>query len=374
MSLDEHFNEIITKIKSGQRVLNFKLTDGILFRESQGTDKICLPENLLEHVFWNEHHSIHGQHRSPSQICNTLMKTYYAVNMFKKFTGFANRCHFCMVNKPNNSKAQVIQVDMKVTAPRQVWGFDICGGLSVTKLGHSLIYIYVDTFSNYVQLIPASSKSADSIINSIKNNILTPFGPPLAIRSDGEHGLVTSQAAKEFTASHGVQVLPTAAYSPWTNGLSETVVKMTKKLVRTVCDASGNDQWDEQLHLLSWAINSSVGRYKFSPEEMMYGRVSRRPIDPLWVDWTAKDEEEHMAHVKQNLDKIHAVVADLRQKHRQQEADRKNVTRQAKLFKEGDLVYVLSGLFTAPSGLLVKKLGPFLVEEISAHGQTALQQ
>ena len=147
---------------------------------------------------------------------------------------------------------------------------------------------------------------------------------------------------------------------------------MTKKLVRTVCDASGNDQWDEQLHLLSWAINSSVGRYKFSPEEMMYGRVSRRPIDPLWVDWTAKDEEEHMAHVKQNLDKIHAVVADLRQKHRQQEADRKNVTRQAKLFKEGDLVYVLSGLFTAPSGLLVKKLGPFLVEEISAHGQTAL--
>ena len=210
LSLDEHFNEIITKIKSGQRVLNFKLTDGILFRESQGTDKICLPENLLEHVFWNEHHSMHGQHRSPSQICNTLMKTYYAVNMFKKFTGFANRCHFCMVNKPNNSKAQVIQVDMKVTAPRQVWGFDICGGLSVTKLGHSLIYIYVDTFSNYVQLIPASSKSADSIINSIKNNILTPFGPPLAIRSDGEHGLVTSQAAKEFTASHGVQVLPTA--------------------------------------------------------------------------------------------------------------------------------------------------------------------
>jgi hypothetical protein len=229
----------------------------------------------------------------------------------------------------------------------------------------------VDTFSLYTVLVPAASKSAETIIKSIKDHIIQPFTAPSALRSDGELGLIQSQLSQEFAYSHGIQLLPTAPYSPWSNSSAEGRIKVVKQLLRNNIEANNDKEWDDSIYLLQTALNSTVGSYGYSPEEIHFGFANVRPTDPLIIRAPPLTQDAYMTCITQNLQIMYANLAAARAKHKEENDAFCNARRETRHFEVGQLVYTTSMIIAANSGLLRRKRGPYVVTEVSSHSQTA---
>jgi hypothetical protein len=293
----------------------------------------------MEHIFFNQHHTATGAHRTAAQIARTLGRNYYAPNMKKTFVKFANKCYYCTVSISNTIKAHPLRSRLNAQKPREIWAFDICSGLTTTSSGHSLIHLFIDCFSLFTVLVPAKSKASEEIVTSIQRHIIQPFTAPSAIRSDG---------------------------------LAENRIKTVKNLIRSTLAANNGLEWDTNLYLLQAALNQTVGSNGYCPEEVMYGHMNTRPNDPLLVSTPDMPPEEYISYIKKNMEVINANVERARAaQRRNNEAFRNQGTKERK-FVPGQLVYALCKVISGPSGLLCRKRGPYFVEEVSAHGQTAL--
>jgi hypothetical protein len=370
--LDDHFEPIINDIMSGHPHNRFELNEGILFRKTnEDSRKICLPDNLLEFVWFQEHYTKLGQHRTAQQITRSLEVDYYAPKLLQTFRRLGAKCYFCVVNTSNTTTAHPLRSTMKAERPREIWSFDVLAGLSNTKDGFSNIHLFIDNFSLYTVLVPQSSKSAQSIQQSIRDHIIQPFTAPYAIRSDNELGLVTSEATREFAQMHGITLVPTASAAPWSNGLAEGRIKTVKSLLRASHASNPDLDWNEQVYLLQTALNQTVGSHGFSPEEIMFGKHNVRPNDPLTIRSQPLDEHTYVTQLREDMDVMHRHIQDARQKHREQTEKTRNEKTKVRHFHEGQIVWVQNKIIKDQSGLICKKRGPYIIEEISGHSQTA---
>jgi len=114
-----------------------------------------------------------------------------------------------------------------------------------------------------------------------------------------------------------------------------------------------------------------VGTNGYSPEEIMFGFKSNRPDSPLYVHTPAMTEDEYLPIVQANLRKIYEEVRIARQKAKQANEAFRNANSKERKFQTGQLVYCLSKIIGGPSGLICRKRGPYVITDISAHGQTA---
>jgi hypothetical protein len=148
-------------------------------------------------------------------------------------------------------------------------------------------------------------------------------------------------------------------------------IKVVKSLLRAQLAANPDSQWDELISFTQHAINSTVSVYNYSPEEIFFGDVIAKPTDPLLISAAATTPEEYIAVVKRNLATIHANVAEARARAREQNELFLNSRSKERRFTPGQLVFCHSTIIAGQSGLIARKRGPYIVEEISTHGQTA---
>jgi hypothetical protein len=375
-NLDQKFSDVIESITQGSyKGRQYLIDNKILMRRSaEGKLKICLPESLLKLIFISQHCTDLGFHRTAGQIAMTLGIDYYAPNMLQKMRKFAGECHYCLISKPNTEPKHTIQSNLKALAPRQLWSFDICGGLTRTSRDNDKIHVFVCNFSLYTVLVASDSKSATSIIDSIKTHIIAPFTLPVAIRSDMERGLVHSNASQAFVDSHGIQLLPTAPGCPMSNGLVESRQKVIKGMIRAHATASHQSDWDTTLHLLAASLNQTVGRSGISPEVCMFGWRNAKANDVLQILPVPKDEEEYVKHVQENLRVIFATVNKQRDKAKLLNEKFVNAHRKRRSFEEGNIVMVQNDIITGESGMTSKFRGPYTILKISEHSETASLQ
>ena len=372
-SMDPFCSPRLEKLAAGQNVARFAQMDGFLVRTGDNKQpRICLPESLYDHIFFNQHHTLIGAHRSANQIALTLAATYYTPNMAVILQKLAAKCYFCTTNTPNSKTPHPLHSDIMASKPRELWSFDILMGIgTTTKNKYNMVALYVDNFSLYTVLVPLKSKDTESILDSFKTHIVQPFTAPYALRSDRETGLIKSLKVQEFAVAHGIHLIPTAPYSSFSNGLAETRIKTVKSLIRCTVKARPQFEWDEQLCLVQLAINQSKSKYGYSPEELHFGFANERPDDPLKIRDTPLDESQYMVNATINLKKAFKHVQNERAKARFNTEKLNNAKKRTRSFQVGQLVYVTTQTISDKSGLVAKRKGPFLIEEISGHSQTA---
>jgi hypothetical protein len=96
--LDDQFEPIIIDIMEGHPHDHFELIDGILFRKTnEDSHKICLPDNLLEFV-WFQEHTKQGQHRTVQQVTRSIQVDYYSPQLSDTFRQLGTYCYHCVTN------------------------------------------------------------------------------------------------------------------------------------------------------------------------------------------------------------------------------------------------------------------------------------
>jgi hypothetical protein len=368
---DETFAEIYRNLPKP-----FFLHDNILFYlERDDYAKIVLPKVLISPLVNAKHYSIHGVHHAATRIRRDIKQLYYA-NMtdLNEALPSIRTCITCQFNQ-NQPVQEKLRQYMNITAPRTIWSVDIIPSMPTTKLGNKCIFVAIDTFSNYIQVLPIKDRSTPEIINAVTTCIIRPFGLPRVLRCDNEAAIENSTDFLVFCKQFNILCSPTSTAAPWSNGAAERAVQTIKNgLKKFVSSQHQQDTWDEVIHLVTLAHNSSTGTYGYSPEEIHFGERLPNKTDLVGFVPTNLTPDQYMDHV---IDK--AIIARNKMrleanKHNQRNLTYRNLHRSDKTFKVGDVVlHSQKQVAVGPNkSIQPKYTGPYHIDSINTDDVTAV--
>ena len=360
---------------------SFYYQDDILmrvFKPSQLSDdatwaevhQIVLPCNLREPVIEVAHEAFSG-HLGINKTCDRILSEFYWPDLRKDVASFVNTCHTCqMVGKPNQTippyPLQPIQVPSE---PFSKIVIDVVGPLPKTKKGNQYILTILDPTTRYPEAFPLKNITSKIIVSKL-TTMFTTFGIPQEIQSDRGSNF-TSDLFKAVITELGITQTLSTAYHPQSQGALERCHQTLKSLLRKFCHERGDQEWDEALPYMLFAIretpNESLG---ISPFEMLFGRKVRGPLR-LIKDKLLNTPSQKLVTVTKYLDTLKSTLLKVRAfahdnlKHAQQTMKATyDKTASVRSFQVGDRV--LAFIPTPGSPLRAKYHGPYeIVQKVS---------
>lgn len=142
--------------------------------------------------------------------------------------------------------------------------------LPQTTAGNQYILVHIYHATRYVIAKPTQSTSSEEVINSMEQDIIFKYGPPLTYISDNASSF-TSQKAQLFSAKYGISHATTPPYTPQSNGFVErsnaTIIAVLTKFA-----LENTENWDIKLPNTILAINiTQQSTANFSPFYLLHG-------------------------------------------------------------------------------------------------------
>ena len=130
-------------------------------------------------------------------------------------------------------------------------------------------------FTRYSQAAIISAKTKDIVVDQILKQWVSVFGCPQGIMSDNG-GEFDNELLRDVGELLNTQVLPSAAYSPWSNGIVERHNAVIENMVLKIME----DGSCSIKNALVWAIsakNALQNNRGYSPNQLVFGRNPNLP-------------------------------------------------------------------------------------------------
>ena len=135
-----------------------------------------------------------------------------------------------------------------------VWGIDFMGPFP-SSLGNLYILLVVDYVSKWVEATTCPNNDANTVVGFLQRNILSTFGAPRTIISDG--GIhFANKVFEKLMNRYGIKHIMSLAYHPETNGQVEISNREIKKILEKTVSSSIRD-WSLKLDDVLWAYKNS---------------------------------------------------------------------------------------------------------------------
>ncbi len=346
---------------------------GLLIYKNKSHERIVLPENLFDNVCFNMHHTVHGIHRTPRKIFESMSTSFYFPNMEARIRKYTDQCFICLATK---NQAQTKNVLRKVPyqnrpPPRTTYTFDIALGLPPSN-GYVCIYIFVCARTQWVTLVPGKSKSAENIIEATLYHVIAKYGLFDRLFSDQETALEKSHAFKAFLMQHGIQHETTSGYSPWQNA-TETFVNLTKQALKAICMQLGNS-WHRHVPYINVGLNTTVKSGGFTAEQLLFGMSKSMPGDLLRQEIEYANDTDYVKKVQQAI-LYNLQIADAkREKINDLQRSHANKSRDEKTWKVGTICMLRQMAIQQNSAVAAKYIGPYEIKDIISKTNCVLLQ
>lgn len=162
----------------------------------------------------------------------------------------------------------------KRTPPRPVVGLPMANRfndllqLDMGEINGERFLVMIDSYTKYTQACWTTSKNSEEIIKHIVHHWISRYGTPRKILSDAGREFHNDNM-EIFTSKMGIELLSTAAESPWSNGLCEKTVGIIKESLIKL-----KEDGHEKKEALDWAIfskNTLSNNKGFSPNQLVFG-------------------------------------------------------------------------------------------------------
>lgn len=306
-------------------------------------------------------HEIHDAptagHMGRDKTLKLAKRRFYWPRMDVEVADYVKSCRVCQANKPSTQAP--IGLLQPLPIPSQPWesvSLDFTF-LPRSRRRHDCAVVFVDRLTKMVKIAATSSTvTAPQTAQLFVDNVLRHgYGVPTSLVSDRDPRF-TGHFWTALQQLLGTKLRMSTAYHPETDGQTENANKTIKQVLRA-CVNDRQDDWDDHLSLVEFAINSSVSPTTgYSPFFLNNGREPRLPwsLDNPTPPGRSEAADAFVRRMRVVLadSRRHIVVAQSRQ------VVAANRHRRHHNFKLGDLVWLSSSTFNVTK-LAPRFLGPF---------------
>ena len=239
--------------------------------------------------------------------------------------------------------------------PWDTLSVDILGPLP-TDRRHEFVIVFVDCFSRYTVLVPASNHTADTVSDAFLRHVVPYFGTPRRLLSDRGREFVGEVWGK-LTRSLGIQRLLTSPYHPEGNSINERSHRTMNNMLRArLLRDLPSRKWVVEIPGIMLALNAMVHEpHCFSASMIATGREPSLPPDLEGDACASPSTEDPVTYV----DMVRQCLALT---HQQMTPPPAPVAINP--YREDDLIFVMTTSPERTSKLAPWWKGPFLVKRV----------
>ena len=239
--------------------------------------------------------------------------------------------------------------------PWDTLSVDIVGPLPADRR-HEFVIVFVDCFSRYTVLVPASNHTADTVSEALLRHVVPYFGTPRRLLSDRGREFVGEVWGK-LTHSLGIQRLLTSPYHPEGNSINERSHRtMNNMLQACLLRDLPSRKWVAEIPGIMLTLNAMVHEpHGFSASMITTGREPTLPPDLEGDACASPSLEEPVAYVDM-------VKQRLALTHQQMTPPPAPVA--INRYHEDDLIFVMTTPPERSSKLAPRWKGPFFIKRV----------
>lgn len=282
---DAATNRIIQNIDRKPFSNEYRLIDGLLCRQIHRFNHVrfvpVIPKEKAKDIITAYHNtSMNGAHLGKDRTYYKIRERFFWSGMYNDIVDHVRSCPKCLANKCSRKKSNghVSQIN----PPTGVWenlAMDFVGPITQSTRGNKYIVVITDLLSRYVIAKATRDSSALAAAKVLVDEVILRYGCPNQILTDnGSH--FTSQLFNYVTSFCGVFHAFTTPYNPRGNSVCERFNATMCDSLASMCNIKRNN-WDDQLPKVVLSYNTSRHTTtKFTPFELMFGRICKLPFDP----------------------------------------------------------------------------------------------
>jgi transposase InsO family protein len=314
-------------------------------------DRLYIPDDnaLRIQIIYRTHSSGPGGHPGRTKTVDLMNRTYWWPRMSADVREYVRACELCIRTKsPKSAPPGFLQ---PLPVPFRAWSdisVDYITPLPASKqnnVEYRHILVVVCRLTKMRHYIAVPSLSTEDLITAFIARIYALHGCPDTIVSDRGSQFV-SELWRQLSARLGIQLKPSSAYHPETDGQTERVNQTIEAYLRAFTSYH-QDDWEKWLPLAEFASNNVTSEttgvspffanYGFHPR---MGVEARQPCPPNMTP--AQKTQFYQANtVADRFERILDQLKALARQAQQRYEDNANTDRaDAPVFRIGDMVYV----------------------------------
>ena len=197
----------------------------------------CVLESEHGRILYECHASPYGGHFAGDKITHKiLLSGFYWPTIFKDCFEWVKLCDQCQRMGSISTRHEIPLQGILVVHLFYMWGRDFMGPFP-SSFGNLYILLAVDYVSKWVEVAAYPKNDANTVLGFLKRNILSRFGTPKTIISDGGSHFA-NKVFENLMSRYGMKHIMSLAYHPQTNGQAEISNREIKKILENTVSSS----------------------------------------------------------------------------------------------------------------------------------------
>ncbi|CAB0010179.1 unnamed protein product, partial [Nesidiocoris tenuis] len=233
--------------------------------------RVFVPEPYRFSVFQQLHGIAHpGTRASAKMIADRFVWPQMRADIAK----WVRQCNNCQLSKVQRHEKTPLVRFLLPDERFSTIHMDIVGPLPPSR-GASYLLTCTDRFTRWVEALPMSNQTAETVATTFIAGWVADFGTPLTIVTDQGRNF-KSNLFRQVADILGIELRQTTSYHPQANGLIERQHRTIKAAL--MARSSQPENWMEELPAVLLGLrNSFREELGASPAELVYGTALRLP-------------------------------------------------------------------------------------------------